>query len=590
MSSAQDPDSSRTLLSRLGYRVHFRVAEWTECLLVSDDESFVGRGEDAERALADAVRAALPSRLARALFEQACASVQPVTEVLAEEPSPPVLDLTELAADPVESAEPQAPETRVEPTEDRAEPTHVDEERSDRGVEGSEARTAASEKLRDLHHEIRASLADVAVLSPERQRLQILGWMCTARALGEVLGVGRHQEVAAIASELGALCKTFWPGSVPAMRLDAIPQDVLGRTSYPSIALRTWADAAGIVQDQLDELVASSARNGEDEDGWCDTHRLTPRPRGADAMLVEVASEVAELVAGERGDDVVERACAAAARLRWLRRATADHTAWGRAMGALRRWSNSTVEPLERVLHPRHVPTQSWSSVIGGSEHGERRARQAAVIQRLGDVDDEGLGAWIREAIDVMDGPELSALLHGRSAAALRALGELRESGERRLRRRASDIAKRLSAMHASEAHTIARALTTKPAPPAAPSVDPHDELVSVVKPHTAGKNAVLVTNRASPELERALLDRLGLSVETCEVGPRRLDGLLSRIAQRRYDLVLSATGFQDHSVDGALSRACRSAGVPMVRTDRSRPLACIRAIARELGLQPAAA
>jgi hypothetical protein len=48
---------------------------------------------------------------------------------------------------------------------------------------------------------------------------------------------------------------------------------------------------------------------------------------------------------------------------------------------------------------------------------------------------------------------------------------------------------------------------------------------------------------------------------------------------------VLSATGFQVHGVDAAVSRAASAASVVYVRVNRGRPVACVQAIAREYGL-----
>jgi hypothetical protein len=61
------------------------------------------------------------------------------------------------------------------------------------------------------------------------------------------------------------------------------------------------------------------------------------------------------------------------------------------------------------------------------------------------------------------------------------------------------------------------------------------------------------------------------------------------RIKGGAYDLVLSATGFQVHGVDGALVRAAHAASVPYVRVNRGRPATCVQAIAREFGLSSGA-
>ncbi len=74
------------LLELTGYRVRFRTNEWVECLLLGPHESFVGRGEDQNEALLNALYSALPTRLAQKLLERALADERPrVTEAATDE-------------------------------------------------------------------------------------------------------------------------------------------------------------------------------------------------------------------------------------------------------------------------------------------------------------------------------------------------------------------------------------------------------------------------------------------------------------------------------------------------------------------------
>lgn len=61
------------LLRSFGYSSLFREAGWTECLLVWEDERWLGRGEDRAQAFADAVRQAFPSQAARRALALAAA-------------------------------------------------------------------------------------------------------------------------------------------------------------------------------------------------------------------------------------------------------------------------------------------------------------------------------------------------------------------------------------------------------------------------------------------------------------------------------------------------------------------------------------
>ena len=70
-----------------------------------------------------------------------------------------------------------------------------------------------------------------------------------------------------------------------------------------------------------------------------------------------------------------------------------------------------------------------------------------------------------------------------------------------------------------------------------------------------------------------------------CDGSTRKMQARCTRIVQGTYAVVLSATGFQTHAVDKALSSAAAKGEVRFVRVDRGRPAACVQAIARDLGL-----
>ncbi len=111
------------------------------------------------------------------------------------------------------------------------------------------------------------------------------------------------------------------------------------------------------------------------------------------------------------------------------------------------------------------------------------------------------------------------------------------------------------------------------------------DALASLVRARTQGRKALFVSNREDPELGVRLTDLLGISITWCDGSLRRVQAQCERIKGKSYDLILSATGFQVHGVDSALARAAGGAGVPYVRVNRGRPVACVQAIAREFGI-----
>jgi hypothetical protein len=77
----------------------------------------------------------------------------------------------------------------------------------------------------------------------------------------------------------------------------------------------------------------------------------------------------------------------------------------------------------------------------------------------------------------------------------------------------------------------------------------------------------------------------LGIRVSGCDGSLRRVQAQCARISSGAYEMVISATGFQEHGTDAALNCACKPARVPYIRVGRGRPLACVQALAREFGL-----
>ena len=114
---------------------------------------------------------------------------------------------------------------------------------------------------------------------------------------------------------------------------------------------------------------------------------------------------------------------------------------------------------------------------------------------------------------------------------------------------------------------------------------EPDDSLSALVRSRVEGKSALFVSNRDDPDLKARLEERLGLDITWCDGNPRKVQAQCDSIARRSYDLVLIATGFQAHTIDGILARAARAVGVPYVRVFKGRPLACVRALARTFGL-----
>ena len=120
----------------------------------------------------------------------------------------------------------------------------------------------------------------------------------------------------------------------------------------------------------------------------------------------------------------------------------------------------------------------------------------------------------------------------------------------------------------------------------------PPDPLVSAVARELRGKRALVVTNRDDGELGDRLLQTMQLgSVDVVRSDPRRIEAATASVIARRFDIVLAASGFMDHSTDGVMKTvsACAKARVPYVRVAKPRPAACVRAIARAFGIDETA-
>ena len=442
----------------------------------------------------------------------------------------------------------------------------------------------------------------------DRQRLHMLVWICRARSVEESLPGVRDVEhaVARVARRLTEIGKMFWPGSVRALQLSARPADVR-REMHATWASEptNWVEATNLAERLLAEHLSKSMDAGLDEDGWADAAARTPRPGDPDAVFDELDAELKTILVPsgevpngrltELTSPELDALLSAARKLRWVRGAVKDDLAWGVAMGRLRRSLPSLGDRATRVrdiLENRHKPTQPWARQLG---EREAPAPESVVVESpaklLADIEGakaskEALMAWLVRAFDVLSTPDL--VLH---VAPLReAINGLTEEelnhSDRRVRRRLRDLVKRMG-----EVAAVPIKEAPKPEPEEETTQDEPlvaralDALSMVVRAQTQGRRALFVSNREDPELGARLADLLGITITWCDGSLRRVQAQCERIQRGSYDLILSATGFQVHGVDSALARAASAAGVPYVRVNRGRPVACVQAIAREFGL-----
>jgi hypothetical protein len=178
-------------------------------------------------------------------------------------------------------------------------------------------------------------------------------------------------------------------------------------------------------------------------------------------------------------------------------------------MGRLRRARPRLDPRVREVLDHRTKPPVPWAEVLGAipresicghadSAEAIRTELAAACATR------EALVAWLVRAFDVLNTPDLVALM----VPLKRELDELDENAlnhpDRRVRRRLRELVKRVS--DAAKEAPAANGMEQPAAAQAAPSddgINPHplDDLVARVRQATNGRRALFVSNREDPEL-----------------------------------------------------------------------------------------
>ena len=576
-----------SLFAEFGYGVVFRNVGWVECLLVRGDERWIGRGRDEEEALTDAVHQACPSHLAQTLLTRATASTfnEDASALELARTTEPAVHANDVACEEPPAAARDTVTDLVEPPAVASVPIHqVDKRAAQRAV--------ALEELETMRAKIDADEDELAMCAPQRQRLVLLAWIARARALQrEHLGHPDVDEIVTnIARAIGALSKRWWPGSVPALQQAALPGDS-ARALPDGAEPETWDDVVVFAERALRTLEDSDAARGFDEYGWADARAREPGPRRPSELLATVIADLDQIAEGEAGPRDVERLVLAAQRLRFLRGAVRDVRGWSGAVGRLRSWTASDrfgLADVSRALNPAFAPSTSWATIVKETNTRKPdvdptvRAREVAdalaVVPVANEVD--ALRVWLLQALPLTDTHhEVIADAVRPHADVIARFGVHDFAGAgRRIHRRLRKLQESLAGVEPTSEPPLSEASL-----PSLPVVDEDKPEVDVVA-RTRGRRAVFVTNRNDPELQQRLSDACAFgALDWAESEPRRIDAVADAIASKRYDLVIAATGFLNHTVDEKLSRACRGAGVPYVRANRGRVAACMRALARDL-------
>jgi len=610
------------LLERLGYSLAFRQDAWCECLIARDGERWLGRGVDRAGALDDAVARMFPSRAARSLLEErlgAPASPSAPSEERAHRPEPASAangtPQAQAAADHPAEADPASLEPASAQVEEDAGPDPILVRPPPRPAPPAEPACDVDgvlEEIAAILEETRDARSELALFAPELQRLYLLEWISYGRALEDY---AQHDlrvvhAVGDLARSCSELAHLWYPGSVIALKRDKRPGDTAAELGLPPAERpQSWREVAKLAAAAL-ERYFDEAGAELDEYGWADGDRLAPDPSHPDALLGELRSTIEGATEPLDGrtkdaplyhDSALARLVDPARRLRWIRLSNTNPELWGALVGHLR-WvlGDPRKRPagygraLREVLEPRHRPSASWAKVLRRDVEAKQRSRMRRDLARAcpsaspGRPRADELFAWLLKAVHWFSSAELVELVQRDSEIVL-ALDETRAED-----RRQRVLLRRLKALLAGEPSREDAAdgdpSTEEREPESAlaqgtAAHDPYQELRALVRERTHGRRALFVSNRQDPALRHRLEDELGLTITWCQLADRRLQAQASSIASGSYDVVLAATGFLSHTADALLARAARGAGVPYVRVFRGRPLACVRAIARELGL-----
>ncbi len=485
-------------------------------------------------------------------------------------------------------------------------------------------RMAVSEALREfapLWDRIRSETSELGMASPERQRLVILSWICQARELADASGYESPvvDKVSEIARFLTSLTKRWWPGSIRALQVDTLPEDLMDEVDLDH-APTYWSEVAEAAEDLLEQVVEGDVAEERDEYGWIDDDiALHPSPLDPESDLRELGGKLTKLTgpldsfppitapgeiespSQEQCDNYLEW-CRLA---RWLRGWVIDFDYWGNVMGRLR-WLVAQLpgyhrqkQEMQRILDPAFLPRRSWAKSLGRDPAARKQKRQIKhLYDRLHELPANGqtdaLSQWIQEALPLLEPDALATCMQPYRESFLQ-LDPEEFTDSRMERRRLRKAQSRMDGSKRTETAAGDSAGDYSELPEEAadeadetgrPVQDAGERLLDVVRSRTEGKHVIFVSNRNDPDLVTMLKEGLGFAeIVWCEGGPRLVDSVTAKIVDGNCDYVLAATGFQSHSVDSKLYLACKRAEVPYIRVNKGRLIATARAIAKTLDL-----
>jgi hypothetical protein len=634
---------TRDLLERFGYTFVIKEGDWVRCAVSGHGEQWLGKGLDEDTAFQDACNQMFPSSASRTLLERALAP-NPVAErddtiVIPDEPQAPTESLAavlsrgnqtsaepepEIVVDPpgvVGDFKPEVTEHEVVDLETREvvgstttvtvptppQKVYISPEEPEE-EEPAYTREEALELIQTLQDEMDDNYDEVAIMSSQYQRLHISSWIFRGRAVQENFpgDKGIEEAVHRVARRLTDWCKVFWPGSIRALQVYTQPTQSLDGLMRYTDRPKTWGDAAEMIERYMEDLLVGTNR---DDYGWTDLRYLKPQPPNPEALLREVQNKLVPVIGplggplddkrkavpGSTIESYVEDLVMAAHLLRWCRR-TADPVQWGITMGAMRwasRQSRVGLDTLKKLLEDEHRPTDNWASLLGRDpEINRKNLLRKKVMSSMPTKDwlEEDLMSWLQNAFQVFTNPQIAKLGEAVSAEIMEFtnadFADADRNARSRLRKLQSIFRGRTVDLKKVDLPTdaeleVSEDLTADEASPRK-VIDPSQVILEKVQKITEGKSILFVTNRPEQKLHRDLERDLKAKVHY-KVGDtaRTMKPIIKGVSASRYDMVLMATGFNNHSADAALSRATKAEGLPYIRVQKGRLASTIRAIGR---------
>jgi len=475
-------------------------------------------------------------------------------------------------------------------------------------------------ELEVIDERLRALLPEMAGFSRDLQRLGFIAFIARARHISQRTSDPRVETIVRrIAGRLGELAEQFWPGSVRALQLRATPLQAGADMDLPEGGrLHDWAEAAESAERLIEEKRLTLDKRGLDEAGWADLERCYPAPNDPEARL-EVLRHAMEKHFGrldQKSPSDTDRELQQGAEkfvvelvkwgkeLRWLRPHVEDRVRWGQAIGRLR-WAATRLPRdhramIDMVLHEEYRPSKPWAHELGEDPIAKAKKKlRKALLQKKPEGDKataDAVSRWLSEAFELGDGfstAEIAERITEWYPIVLALAADESVDKDRKYRRRLKLLQDEIERRQRGDAPGEAASEVELEGEVKALEPDEGDlafrRLLARVRERIEGKSALFVSNRADPMLKERLERELGVLIDWAEIDPRRIQARIESVRRMSYDLVMSATGFQGHSIDATLGRETKACGLPYVRVNRGRLTTCVRALARQFGLLEAA-